>query len=74
MVQQSGSRTWTSSNGVIEVTALGGFDPNYATTTQKKYYYWKFEDSRILMSIHLTVRMQQLCQDIFIMTQQISSM
>ena len=47
MVQQSGSRTWTSSNGVIEVTALGGFDPNYATTTQKKYYYWKFEDSRI---------------------------
>lgn len=47
MVQQSGSRTWTSSDGVIEVTALGGFDPNYATTTQKKYYYWKFEDSRI---------------------------
>ena len=47
MVQQSGSRTWTSSNSVIEVTALGGFDPNYATTTQKKYYYWKFEDSRI---------------------------
>jgi hypothetical protein len=47
MVQQSGSRTWTSSNSVIEVTALGGFDPNYAITTQKKYYYWKFEDSRI---------------------------
>lgn len=47
MVQQSGSRTWTSSNGIIEITALGGFDPNYATTTQKKYYYWKFEDSRI---------------------------
>ena len=47
MVQQSGSRAWTSSNSVIEVTALGGFDPNYATTTQKKYYYWKFEDSRI---------------------------
>lgn len=47
MVQQSGSRTWTSSNSIIEVTALGGFDPNYATTTQKKYYYWKFEDSRI---------------------------
>lgn len=47
MVQQSGSRTWTSDNGIIEVTALGGFDPTYATTVQKKYFYWKFEDTRI---------------------------
>jgi hypothetical protein len=47
MVQQSGSRTWTSSNSIIEVTALGGFDPVYATTVQKKYFYWKFEDTRI---------------------------
>ena len=46
-VQQSASRTWTSSNSVIEVTALGGFDPVYATTVQKKYFYWKFEDTRI---------------------------
>ena len=45
--QQSGSRSWTSSNSVIEVTALGGFDPTYATTVQKKYFYWKFEDTRI---------------------------
>ncbi len=45
--QQSGSRTWTSSNSIIEVTALGGFDPTYATTVQKKYFYWKFEDTRI---------------------------
>ena len=45
--QQSGSRTWTSSNSIIEVTALGGFDPVYATTVQKKYFYWKFEDTRI---------------------------
>ena len=45
--QQSGSRTWTSSNSIIEVIALGGFDPTYATTVQKKYFYWKFEDTRI---------------------------
>ncbi len=45
--QQSGGRTWTSSNSVITVTALGGFDPNFASTTQKKYFYWKFEDSRL---------------------------
>ena len=45
--QQSGSRTWTSSNSIIEVTALGGFDPTYATTVQKKYFYWKFEETRI---------------------------
>ena len=45
--QQSGSRTWTSENSIIEVTALGGFDPTYATTVQKKYFYWKFEDTRI---------------------------
>jgi hypothetical protein len=32
---------------VINVTALGGFDPNFATTTQTKYFYWKFEDTRI---------------------------
>ena len=25
----------------------GGFDPVFATTTQKKYFYWKFEDKRI---------------------------
>jgi len=47
MVQQSGSRTWTSSNSIILVNALGGFDPTFATTTQKKYFYWKFEDKRI---------------------------
>lgn len=46
-VQQSAARNWTSSNSVINVTALGNFDPNFATTTQKKYFYWKFEDTRI---------------------------
>ena len=46
-VQQGGGRTWTSSNGIIMVTALGSFDPTFATTTQKKYFYWKFEDKRI---------------------------
>ena len=45
--QQGGGRTWTSSNKVITVTAIGGFDPTFATTTQKKYFYWKFEDKRI---------------------------
>jgi len=45
-VQGSG-RTWTSSNKVITVTGSGGFDPVFATTTQKKYFYWKFEDKRI---------------------------
>jgi len=46
-VQQGGGRTWTSSNSITEVVALGGFDPTLATTTQKKYFYWKFEDSRL---------------------------
>ena len=46
-VQQGGGRTWTSSDKVATVTALGGFDPNFATTTQKKYFYWKFEDKRL---------------------------
>ncbi len=45
--QQGAGRSWTSSNKVIEVTALGAFDPVFATTTQKKYFYWKFEDKRI---------------------------
>ena len=45
-VQGSG-RTWTSSNKIITVTGSGGFDPVFATTTQKKYFYWKFEDKRI---------------------------
>ena len=45
--QQGGGRTWTSSDKVITVTAIGGFDPTFATTTQKKYFYWKFEDKRI---------------------------
>jgi len=46
-VQQGGGRTWSSSNSVATVTALGGFDPVFATTTQKKYFYWKFEDKRL---------------------------
>ena len=46
-VEQGSNRNWTSSNSVINVTALGGFDPNFATTTQTKYFYWKFEDTRI---------------------------
>ena len=45
--QQGGGRTWSSNNNVITVTALGAFDPTFATTTQKKYFYWKFEDKRI---------------------------
>ena len=45
--QQGGGRTWSSANKVITVTAIGGFDPTFATTTQKKYFYWKFEDKRI---------------------------
>ena len=45
--QQGGGRTWTSADKVITVTAIGGFDPTFATTTQKKYFYWKFEDKRI---------------------------
>ena len=45
--QQGGGRTWTSADKVITVTALGAFDPTFATTTQKKYFYWKFEDKRI---------------------------
>ena len=45
--QQGGGRTWTSSNKVITVTGDGSFDPTFATTTQKKYFYWKFEDKRI---------------------------
>ena len=44
---QGAGRTWTSSNKVITVTGSGGFDPVFATTTQKKYFYWKFEDKRI---------------------------
>ena len=44
---QGSGRTWTSANKVITVTALGSFDPTFATTTQKKYFYWKFEDKRI---------------------------
>jgi len=46
-IQQGSPRNWTSSNKVIQVTALGNFDPLFATTTQKKYFYWKFEDARI---------------------------
>jgi len=46
-VQQGGGRSWSSANNVVTVTALGSFDPNFATTTQKKYFYWKFEDKRI---------------------------
>ena len=46
-VQQGGGRTWTSTDKVATITALGGFDPTFATTTQKKYFYWKFEDSRL---------------------------
>ena len=44
---QGAGRSWTSSNKVITVTALGSFDPIFATTRQKKYFYWKFEDKRI---------------------------
>ena len=44
---QGAGRTWTSADKVITVTALGAFDPVFATTTQKKYFYWKFEDKRI---------------------------
>jgi len=46
-VQQGGGRSWISSDSVVTVTALGAFDPIFATTTQKKYFYWKFEDKRI---------------------------
>ena len=46
-VQQSAARNWTSADSIITVTALGNFDPTFATTTQKKYFYWKFEDTRI---------------------------
>ena len=46
-IQQGGGRSWTSANNIVTVTALGSFDPNFATTTQKKYFYWKFEDKRI---------------------------
>ena len=45
--QQGSGRSWTSADKVITVTALGGFDPVFATTTTKKYFYWKFEDKRI---------------------------
>ena len=45
--QQGGGRSWSSADSVVTVTALGAFDPNFATTTQKKYFYWKFEDKRI---------------------------
>ena len=45
--QQGGGRTWTSADKIITVTADGSFDPTFATTTQKKYFYWKFEDKRI---------------------------
>ena len=45
--QQGGGRTWTSADKIITVTADGAFDPVFATTTQKKYFYWKFEDKRI---------------------------
>lgn len=44
---QGAGRTWTSADKCIKVTALGSFDPVFATTTQKKYFYWKFEDKRI---------------------------
>ena len=44
---QGSGRSWTSSNKVITITGSGGFDPVFATTTQKKYFYWKFEDKRI---------------------------
>ena len=46
-VQQGSGRTWTSANKVITITGDGSFDPVFATTTQKKYFYWKFEDKRI---------------------------
>ena len=45
--QQGGGRSWTSANKVVTVTGDGSFDPTFATTTQKKYFYWKFEDKRI---------------------------
>ena len=45
--QQGAGRSWTSADKVITVTALGAFDPVFASTTQKKYFYWKFEDKRI---------------------------
>tara|TARA_B100000963_G_scaffold172804_1_gene150310 strand:- start:1853 stop:3271 length:1419 start_codon:yes stop_codon:yes gene_type:complete len=46
-VQQGGGRSWTSANNVVTVTALGNFDATFATITQKKYFYWMFEDKRL---------------------------
>jgi hypothetical protein len=40
-------RTWTSSDQKVFVSRLPGYDPTFATTTQVKYFYWKFEDLRL---------------------------
>lgn len=45
--QRGTPRTWTSSDQKIYVSRLPGYDPTFATTTQVKYFYWKFEDLRL---------------------------
>lgn len=46
-IPRGNQRTWTSSNQKIYVNYLPGYDPRFATTTQVKYFYWKFEDLRL---------------------------
>jgi hypothetical protein len=45
--QRGAPRVWSSSDQKIYVEYLPGFDPLFATRTQVKYFYWKFEDLRL---------------------------
>ena len=45
---RGGDRTWSSDgSGLIYVDHSASFDPNFATTTQVKYFFWDFEDNRL---------------------------
>jgi hypothetical protein len=49
--ERGNERTWasstTSSTQTVLVNGLSGYDPGFATSTQAKYFYWKFEDTRL---------------------------
>lgn len=45
--ERGNQRTWTSNDQKICVSYLPGYDSTFATTTQVKYFYWKFEDIRL---------------------------
>lgn len=46
-IERGNDRSWSSNNEKIYVNRLPGYDNNFVNTTQIKYFYWKFEDTRL---------------------------